>query len=92
MSTDGGDTTHQDEDWQEMADSSVVEEDDLREIYQAALEECKFDSAELESVHILAEKAQVTLDPRSPMVRAVLRDMKQLPPPPPPPPRIKDKS
>lgn len=53
-------------------------EDDLREIYVAALEESKFDSAELEGIHTLTEKAQVLLDPRSPMVKAVLRDMKQL--------------
>ena len=66
------------EDWQQTADSSVIVEDDLRELYQAALEECKFDSAELEDVHTLSEKAQEALDPRSPMVRAVLRDMKQL--------------
>lgn len=56
----------------------TIPEEDLCEIYVAALEESKFDSAELEDVHTLGEKAQVTLDPRSPMVRAVLRDMKQL--------------
>ncbi len=66
------------EDWQKAADAVVIVEDDLREIYVAAMEECKFDSAELEEVHTLAEKAQTSLDPRSPMVRAVLRDMRQL--------------
>lgn len=56
----------------------MVEEEALRDVYLAALEECKFDSAELEEVHTLAEKAQEGLDPRSPLVRAVLRDMGQL--------------
>lgn len=65
-------------DWQKVADSSLVVEDELKDIYVAALEESKFDSAELAEVHTLIEKAQVTLDPRSPMVSAVLRDMKQL--------------
>lgn len=75
----GGGASHQeDEDWQEAADSLTIPEENLCEIYVAALEESKFDSAELEDVHTLGEKAQVTLDPRSPMVRAVLRDMKQL--------------
>ena len=50
----------------------------MREIYVATMEESKFDSAELEEVHTLTEKAQMTLDPCSPMVRAILRDMQQL--------------
>ena len=66
------------EEWQRAADALTINEDDLRDVYFAAMEECKFDSAELEEIHTLAEKAQTTLDPRSPMVRAVLRDMRQL--------------
>ncbi len=42
------------------------------------MEDSKFDSAELEGVHTLTDKAQVSLDPRSPMIKAILRDMKQL--------------
>lgn len=61
-----------------MADSTPIEEADLQAIYLAALGESKFDSAELADIHTLAEKAQVTLDPRSPMVRTVLGNMKQL--------------
>jgi hypothetical protein len=68
----------QDSSWQEIADTSEIVEEDLRVIYMAALEDSKFDSAELEVAHTLAEKAQVTLDPRSPMVRTVMRDMRQL--------------
>ena len=74
----GGTTGSHDDSWQETADSTPIEEADLQAIYLAALGESKFDSAELEDVHTLVEKAQVTLDPRSPMVRTVLRDMKQL--------------
>lgn len=64
--------------WQAAAEACEVVEEDLRAIYSAALEESKFDSAELAEVHTLREKAQLTLDPRSPMVRTVLRDMRQL--------------
>ena len=67
-----------DSSWQEEADSSNIDENNFREVYVAALEDAKFDGAELEGTHVLANKAQVTLDPRSPMVKAVLRDMKQL--------------
>ena len=77
---EGGTSCHdnKEEEWQEAADSLTSVEEDVRELYVAAMEESKFDSAELEEVHTLAEKAQTTLDPRSPMVRAVLRDMRQL--------------
>lgn len=80
FSTEGGsrDLLGQDNSWQEIADSSEVVEEDLCAIYAAALEDSKFDCAELTEVHTLIEKAQVTLDPRSPMVRTVMRDMKQL--------------
>ena len=79
-STEGGSGVPlgQDDSWQEIADSSEVVEEDLRVIYVAALDDSKFDSAELAEVHTLIEKAQVTLDPRSPMVRTVMRDMRQL--------------
>ena len=74
----GADPAGRDDDWQEMANSLEIVEEDLCELYVAALEESMFDSAELETVHTLIDKAQVTLDPRSPMAKAVLRDMKQL--------------
>ena len=64
--------------WKEEADSSIIDQNGLCELYVGSLEESKFDSAELEHSHTLAEKAQVSLDPRSPMLTAVLRDMKQL--------------
>jgi len=64
--------------WQEEADSSTIDEQNFREIYVGSLEGSKFDSAELEDCHTLAGKAQTTLDPRSPMARAVVRDMGQL--------------
>ena len=64
--------------WQDEAASCAVNEDDLCDLYVSALEESKFDSTEMSDTHTLAEKAEVTLDPRSPMVAAVLRDMKLL--------------
>ena len=56
----------------------MIDEEGFQEIYVESLEDSKFDGAELEDCHVLAAKAQTTLDPRSPMARAVLRDMKQL--------------
>ena len=56
---------NQDDDWQAEAEAVDVKEDDLREFYQAALEGSKYDSAELQEVHLFAGKAQATLDPRS---------------------------
>lgn len=68
-----------DDAWQQQADAADIMEDGLRDIYVSALEESKYDSCELEEVHTLAEKAQQqALEPRSPRVRAILRDMKQL--------------
>lgn len=64
--------------WQEAAEACEVVEEDLRAIYSAVLEKSKFDSTELAEVHTLRDKAQLTLNPRSPMVRTVLRDMRQL--------------
>lgn len=64
--------------WQAEADASIVAEEDLRVIYMAALEDSKFDGAELSVAHTLQDKAQVALDPRSPLVRTVMRDMRQL--------------
>ena len=66
------------EEWQKAIDSEKLDEDALRDVYISALEVSKYDSAELEDVHTLADKAQVTLDARSPKVKAILRDMKQL--------------
>lgn len=81
--SEGGASSHAEggegeEEWQKAADALEIVEEDLRDVYVAAMEEVKFDSAELEEVHTLAEKAQTELDPRSPMVRAILRDMRQL--------------
>ena len=53
-----------DTDWQHQVDSVDIDEEGMREVYIAALEECKYDSASLEAVHTLAEKAQQTLNPR----------------------------
>ena len=44
----------------------------------SVLEAAKYDSTELIDVHTLAEKVQQTLDPRSPKVKAIMRDMRQL--------------
>jgi len=74
----GGSPSSPGDDWQQLADTADIDEEGLKEVYVAALEECKYDSAELESVHTLAEKAQQMLNPRSPKVKAILRDMKQL--------------
>jgi hypothetical protein len=67
-----------DHDWERLADATEIVEDGLREVYVSALEVCKYDSAELIDVHTLADKVQQTLDPRSPKVKAIMRDMKQL--------------
>ena len=64
--------------WQKYADSAQIDEEGLRELYVGALAEAKYDTAELQDVHILADKMQPSLDPRSPKVRAILRDMKQM--------------
>ena len=53
-----------DTDWQQQVDSIDIDEEGMREVYVAALEECKYDSANLEAVHTLAEKAQQMLNPR----------------------------
>ena len=58
------------DDWQQLADATDIDEEGLREVYVAALEECKYDSAELEAVHTLAEKAQQTLNPRFVVITA----------------------
>ena len=68
----------QDHSWQKYADSAQIDEDGLRELYVGALVETKYDTAELQDVHLLADKMQPSLDPRSPKVRAILRDMKQM--------------
>ena len=47
-------------------------------MYVSALEESKYDSAELIDAHALADKVQQTLGPQSPKVKAIMRDMKQL--------------
>ncbi len=65
-------------DWQNIADSSIIDSNGLCELYVSALEEVKYESAELVDSHLLADKLPPTLDPRSPKVRAILRDMKQL--------------
>ena len=51
-------------DWQQQVDSMDIDEEGMREVYVVALEECKYDSANLEAVHTLAEKAQQTPNPR----------------------------
>ena len=56
--------TNQEEDWQREVEQVDIKDDDLREFYQAALEGSKYDSSELQSVHLFASKAQATLDPR----------------------------
>ena len=55
---------NQEEDWQREAEAVDVKEEDLREFYQAALEGSKYDSAELQAVHLFTSKVQTTLDPR----------------------------
>ena len=60
----GGSLSSPGDDWQQLADTADIDEEGLKEVYVAALEECKYDSAELESVHTLAEKAQQMLNPR----------------------------
>ena len=50
--------------WQLAVEAIQLDEEGLREAYVAAVEDSKYDSAELEEVHTLAEKAQQTLDPR----------------------------
>jgi len=60
----GGSPSSPGDDWQQLADTADIDEEGLKEVYVAALEECKYDSAELESVHTLAEKAQQMLNPR----------------------------
>ena len=56
---------NQEDDWQREAEAVDVGDEDLREFYQAALEGSKYDSADLQAVHLFASKAQATLDPRS---------------------------
>ena len=51
-------------DWQQAVEEVQLDEEGLKEAYIAAVEESKYDGAELEAVHTLAEKAQQTLDPR----------------------------
>ena len=65
-------------DWQKHADSSQIEEEGLRELYVGALAAAKYDSVELSEVHLLADQLPPTLDPRSPKVKAILRDMRQM--------------
>ena len=60
----GGAPSSPDTDWQQQVDSIDIDEEGMREVYVAALEECKYDSANLEAVHTLAEKAQQMLNPR----------------------------
>ena len=62
---DGAASGNRDGDWQTEAEAEDTRDDDLREFYQAALEGSKYDSAELQDVHLFASKAQGTLDPRS---------------------------
>ena len=66
------------DDWERLADATEIVEAGLREVYVSALEESKYDSAELIDVHTLADKVQQTLGPQSPKVKAIMRDMKQL--------------
>lgn len=68
----------QDHRWQIYADSAQIDEEGLRDLYVSALAEAKYETTELQEVHILADKMQPSLDPRSPKVRAILRDMKQM--------------
>ena len=56
---------NQEQDWQTEAERVDIKDDDLREFYQAALEGSKYDSADLQEVHLFASKAQAALDPRS---------------------------
>ena len=66
------------DDWERLADATEIVEAGLREVYVSALEESKYDSAELIDAHTLADKVQQTLGPQSPKVKAIMRDMKQL--------------
>ena len=66
------------DDWERLADATEIVEAGLREVYVSALEESKYDSAELIDAHTLADKIQQTLGPQSPKVKAIMRDMKQL--------------
>ena len=61
----GGAPGNQEDNWQTEAEAVDTKDDDLREFYQAALEGSKYDSAELQKVHLFASKAQTSLDPRS---------------------------
>ena len=67
---------NQEDNWQREADAVDVKEEDLREFYQAALEGSKYDSADLQAVHLFASKAQASLDPRS--VRLLTRPVHSL--------------
>ena len=65
--SEGGESApiNQEDDWQREAEAVDTKDDDLREFYQAALEGSKYDSAELQAVHLFSSKSQTTLDPRS---------------------------
>ena len=76
-STDGG-AAPTNRDWQVTADASVLDTEGLSDLYISALVDAKYETAELVDCHILADKLPPSLDPRSPKVRAILRDMKLL--------------
>ena len=66
------------DDWERLADATEIVEAGLQEVYVSALEDSKYDSAELLDVHTLADKVQQTLGPQSPKLKAIMRDVKQL--------------
>ena len=51
-------------DWQKEAESVQLDKEVLREIYVGALQEGRYDSAPLQGVHALEDKAMASLDPR----------------------------
>lgn len=50
--------------WQTEAESVAIDANDLKEMYVGALEEGRYDSAPLQGVHILEDRAVASLDPR----------------------------
>ncbi len=51
-------------DWQAAVESVKIDSDGLRDVYVSAMEEGKYDSAELGEVHSFAEKAEEGVNPR----------------------------
>jgi ubiquitin-protein ligase len=66
-------------DWQREIDSVVIDNDSVSEMYTGALMDSIYDTADLQDSHLIGHKAtDVSMDPRSPKLKAILRDIKQL--------------